>query len=331
MDRTHIKDGGVNANLKPIPKRTRTRQELVHKLMFLLTNHSFRGIGLVKRIVSKLLLPKPEGLTICPTVYGFDLIVNPVIDKGIERTIYYEGSYEAGTILVMEKCLRMDDIFIDVGSNIGLMSLAASKFVGRNGKVWSFEPEPEIFSILQQNIEINKASNIGAMSIALGSEKGKALIYNNLEINRASASLLKPPEDVQGKEVLIETLDEVVDKIINIEYKKPIRMLKIDVEGWELEVVKGAKRLLSSPRAPILCIEYSNLHATYKGQLLDIYNFLKTVNNYHILKLKKSKERPSKLVRIENPAELPFHDNIFCFLPSHLEGLPKNMFDRINT
>ena len=267
--------------------------------------------------MTKLLIPTPKGPTICPTDYGFNIIVDPVTDKGLERVIYFNGAYEAGTINILKKCLRQGDTFVDVGSNIGLMSLSASQFVGQDGHVYSFEPLAETFAILTKNIEMNKSSNISAYNIALGSSRKRAVIYRNLDINRASASLIKPVQkNSKGLEVLVETLDEFATKnnITNI------RMIKIDVEGQELEVLKGANNLLRSPNAPIICIEYSNSHPTQGGQLLDLYNYL-LVNNYKIYKLEKGKEIPSRLIKIANVTDLPYHDNLFCFLPIHLESL----------
>lgn len=300
--------------------------QLTHSISLFLRTHQFKGSSTLIKLLIKLLIPTPKGPTIIHTYYGFDIIVDPVIDRGIERSIYYHGSYEAGTIDVLKKCLRQGDIFVDVGSNIGLMSLSASKFVGDNGRVYSFEPEPEIFAIFKKNIEMNKISNISSYNIGLGRNRKKAIIYSNLDRNRGSASLIKPNQkNSKGREVLVEALDEfaITNKIANI------RMIKIDVEGWELEVLKGANNLLKSPNAPIICIEYSNLHPTQNGHVLDIYNYILTINNYKIYKLEKGKESPSRLIKIADAADLPYHDNLFCFLSTHLKGLQKNMFAKM--
>lgn len=286
---------------------------------FLLT-HRFKGAGILVKLgksLARQMAPTPKGATICSTRHGFDIIVDPIIGKVLERIVYFYGGYEEGTINIMKKNLRNGDIFVDVGANIGLMSLAASRFVGKEGAVFSFEPEPEIFAILQSNINLNKAANINAYNAALGSTKGKATIYTNLDVSRGAASLIKPPQkNCEGKEVLVETLDEFAlnNNLTNI------RMLKIDVEGWELEVLKGAKTQLGGPEAPILCVECTTLHAQYGGNPEDIYKFIKSVNDYSCYKLKYSKEVPSELVKISDEKELPRHDNIFCFLDKHLRS-----------
>ena len=303
--------------------RNRVRMRVTHIIGRFLIKHPIKGTNMLREQIVKLLAPIPYGPTIVPTHYGFDALVDPTIDDGVEKSIYYFGTYEIGTLHIMRKCLKRADSFIDVGSNIGLMSLLASQIVGKNGIVYSIEPEPEIFTILQKNIKINNIDNIQTYNLAFGSERGNAIIYRNLDLNRASASLIKPNQkNFDEREVIVQTLDEFIIKN-NI---SNVQMVKIDVEGWELEVLKGAKNFLSSPSSPIICIEYSKLHPIHKGQLLDIYNYILTTNNYKIFKLKKGKGRISKLIRIKDIVDLPFHDNLFCFLPSHLKILPKNIF-----
>ncbi len=203
----------------------------------------------MRRLVTTLLVPDAKGPTIVPTNYGIRLIVDPTVDKGIERAIYLYGTYESGTLDVIRRCLSSGDTFVDVGSNIGLMSLFASRIVGESGVVYAFEPEQDTFAILQQNVSLNTVSNILSYSVALGSVGGEALIYSNLEINRGSASLIKPYErEAAGRKVAVDTLDHFVANH-NI---TQIKMMKIDVEGMELEVLKGATQVLEGPNAEVV-------------------------------------------------------------------------------
>jgi len=299
---------------------------IMRSLNYFLLIHPFKGSGRLRKIVSKLMICTSKGPKIVSTKYGFDIIcMDPFHDKGVEISLFLYGTYEAGTLDIMKKCLRNGDIFIDVGANIGLMSIFASKIVGSKGLVYSFEPEPETFLILKKNIEINSVRNIKIYNVGLGEKKGKSRIYTNPYAGRGSASLIKPVNQNNSKsyEIQIETLDNFVleHNVTNV------RMLKIDVEGWELQVLKGAKNFLRSTNAPIICIEYSKLvNQPLNTHLPDIYNYILKINDYRIYKLKYGKGRPSKLMEIKSIKDLPYHDNLFCFLPLHLKNLPKNMF-----
>jgi len=93
-----------------------------------------------------------------------------------------------------------------------------------------------------------------------------------------------------------------------------------------MEVLKGANRFFIGSDAPIICIEYSNLHPVNNDQIVNIYEYIQNTNNYNIYKSEKGKEEISKLVRITDSTDLPYHDNLYCFLPVHLNSLPQDIF-----
>jgi FkbM family methyltransferase len=245
--------------------------------------------------------------------------VDPRRAGGLETAIYHDGTYEAGTLDVSLRSLRPGDTFLDVGANIGLMSLAAGRAVGASGRVLAFEPVPGIYALLQQNVALNQSRNISALQLALGSCEEQRLIYDHEEINRGSASLVKPDDSRDGEVVPVTTLDAFMAE----HHLKSLRMVKIDVEGWELEVLRGGRGELSSHQAPILCIEYSDRHRIANGELLDIYRFVQSVNEYRIYRLPKGKDHPSKLRQI--PPGSPRHDNIL--LPPSPDRLDPTMFE----
>jgi FkbM family methyltransferase len=292
---------------------------------YFLSSYPFKGSGRLKILISKIFIPKPTGPILIRTVYGFDIIcTDPINDKGVEKPLYLTGSYEAGTLSIIRKCLRKGDIFIDIGANIGLMSIFASRIVGNEGIVYSFEPVPETFMILKKNIEINNVKNISALDIALSNTNRTYIIYTNPYGGKGSSSFIKPLGQSGVKEYKV--IAKRFDEFLATNYIANIRMIKIDVEGWELYVLKGAKFLLHNYDAPIICVEYSKLTGDNKNPI-DLYNFIAEVNNYQIYKLKKGKGIPSKLTKIKDTSDLPIHDNLFCFLPIHLKDLPKSLFD----
>jgi FkbM family methyltransferase len=278
--------------------------------------HRFFGASFLRYHLCTWLVPPANGPTICSTLFDIDILVDPVIGKGLEKKIYYFGAFEAGILSVFRGFLAEGDVFLDVGANIGFLSLVAARFVGGSGTVYAVEPHPETYKILQENIHINRIKNVCPMNIALGAEISEARIYDNPKRSRGAASLIRPSDATEqsGKPCRVTTIDILLE-----EGMCPPHLIKIDVEGFELEVLKGSRTLLSSPQAPALCVAFSGKYPVYGGNVLDIYYFIKSVNHYSFFKLKYGKEKPSQLLRISKEEDLlPYHNNIFCFLNKHL-------------
>ena len=176
-------------------------------------------------------------------------------------------------------------------------------------------------SCLTYNIRINHKTNVQTFSLALGSKDDRATVYEHASVSRGSATLIRPDRASDGHPIRVRTLDEVV----STNPLHQIRCVKIDVEGWELEVLKGSPDLLTSPNAPILLIEYSRLHPVHGGRPTDIYDLLRSANSYELYALTRGKAEPSALRLIEHVDQLPYHDNIFCFLPAHRRQLPSGI------
>ncbi len=291
------------------------RQRILLAIVTSLIENPFIGSSKLIRNAYKIFGRLPDRNITIRTKAGFLIEVNPRRNKGVDALLFANRIYEAGTLHVMKSVLRPGDTFIDAGANIGQMSLAGAQCVGVEGKVHAFEPVPDVYQHLLNNIRINQAKNIVAHNCALGERQEKRTIYQQLMVNYGSATLLKPANYSDSHVVDIETLD----RFIVTQNIKTVRMLKADVEGWELELLKGSTSLLSSKSAPVLCLEYSKNRSAAKGGREDVYQFIKRVNNYKIFKLKFGKETHSSLVEVQRASELPAHDNIFCFLSSYLE------------
>lgn len=147
-----------------------------------------------------------------------------------------------------ELILKKGKVFLDIGSNAGFHALcAASSFE----TVYAFEPTPDTFERLQNNINLNGFQNVHAARLALSSEAGYAKFYvsdGHCGGNTMLAS--HNGEQRQAIEVEMTTLDDfVASKGI-----EGIDLIKIDVEGFEAEVLKGARKTIEQHR-PILFIE----------------------------------------------------------------------------
>lgn len=282
-----------------------------------LIEHPFPSSGKLLRNLYKLIGPAPVGSLVVRTRHGFMMQVNPHRNKGVDASIYFNGTYEAGTIHTIQRILRPGDVFFDVGANIGLMTLAAAQVVGAHGQVHAFEPVRSIGDILRANVSLNDFRQVTVHDEALGESSEQRWIYEQPSINAGSASFVATRNGLSEHKVPVLRLDDFVERA----QIDSIRMIKIDVEGWEINVLKGARDVLTGDRAPALCVEYTSYHDQAAGTLTDLYDYITSVNRYRCFKLRYGKETISRLVPILSRADLPRHDNIFCFMPEQLEGL----------
>ena len=129
------------------------------------------------------------------------------------------------------------DVVIDVGANIGDYTLIACKKVGDSGKVLSFEPLPETFSILKRNIQLNKITNCQHFQKAVGEKPGIANLYKS----NASGTMAHLDSSLNGKDLIKKDETDVItiDAMLKSYDIENVNMMKIDVEGFEHEVILG--------------------------------------------------------------------------------------------
>lgn len=295
----------------------------VHQLASMVASLKFKGSTKLINAMTSCLCPLPNEPVLVRTIHGFDMIVNPCFGRG-DKALYRTGTKERGTLFVMEKTLRPGDTVIDVGANIGIMTAFAALMVGDSGTVHSFEPVQDVFKSLEANVDLNNFRNVVLHKYALGGGANDALIHVNPQ-NTGESSLVTMGSCAVKEHVHVESLDNLIEsrRIIT---EGAIRFIKIDVEGFELEVLKGARNVLSKPNAPILCVEYCSARMLPTGDPSEIYLFITEVNEYCVFKLEKGMNREGKLLKIRNRNELPKFDNIFCVLPRHMSTLPESIF-----
>lgn len=265
-----------------------------------------KGVRKLAVLLPKWLLPDPkkQGDIILKTIHGIQLHINPTIDNGVELCLFQTGTYEKGILNFIEKRYTGKGSFVDVGANIGLMSIfTADKFP--KAKVYAIEAHPKTMELLERNRIMNTRSNIETLEIALGNESGEVTIYDNWQVNRGGASLVVKTENSDEHKVQMKRLDD-----LNLEAPE---MIKIDVEGVELEVLKGGAETIRKHQ-PILIVEISDWRENKHDSSAELVEFIKTLGTYRIYKLSGGKERKSHLVEVMNMDDLPAHDNIVCIV-----------------
>ncbi|MDP2723106.1 MAG: FkbM family methyltransferase [Bacteroidales bacterium] len=236
-----------------------------------------------------------------------------MVNQNGGKEIYYLGFYEVGTLHVIDNCLRPDDNFIDVGASIGLMSIFAAKKIN-DGIVLSFEPQKERYEILKRNMAINGRTNIQAFNNGLGEVNQQLKLYTDV----FSPSIIDI-ETTKGQFEMIDIL--ILDEILESKKIDVVKFIKIDVEGFEISVLRGAKVLLSGKHAPIICVEYVKRLQNLNNTDVTIFNFITSINNYRIFQLEKSSNTISKLKEVHHEKDLRDFDNMYCFTENNLINL----------
>lgn len=184
--------------------------------------------------------------------------------------------YEKKTYNVIRSILEPGDTFIDIGAHIGSYVIPMSRQVGPKGLVIAIEPNPFIFNILLKNLTLNKINNVIPINKAIFSKPARLKLHFNLKASGISSILsnwkekvkqdvLFIPREFNMVEVEAITLDELLDKISKRRAMRYIKLIKIDVEGAEVEVIRGAIKTLSKTNYIVFESNKENL-----GEILQV-------------------------------------------------------------
>ncbi len=173
------------------------------------------------------------------------------------------------------------DTVIDVGAHIGPYTLKASKWVGSNGKVVAIEAAPDNFDILNRNIQLNKLTNVIALNYAAYSKQDKIKLFLPSKAEELSYTKYNTimTERVYNEKKFVEIDANTLDYLLQSNgIKHEVNWIKIDVEGAEYEVLKGAKNILSKSNNISLLVEIHNLSENTNlnepiKEFLNSYNF----------------------------------------------------------
>jgi FkbM family methyltransferase len=202
-----------------------------------------------------------------------DLKIRLYNDSILSRFIY-EG-FEADEIKFLNDFLMEGDSFVDIGSNIGLFSLYASRKVGPAGTVLAFEPARLTYNRLLENIQLNGIKNIRPYQLGL-SDKDEILELNvSSDGHEAWNTFVQRSDEMYSlkEKVQVKSFDNFL-KENDIESDK-ISLIKLDVEGFELNVLRGSAGLLASQNAPVFLVEFTDENAISAGNCChELYKLL---------------------------------------------------------
>jgi FkbM family methyltransferase len=207
--------------------------------------------------------PKPASLESAPDPKTIPMKAKPVRILGNIFTVYGEDDYlqeigeefEPDNIAILKLLCDEDSRVLDVGANIGMTALAFSQICPR-GQIAAIEPVPRTFRYLQQNVTKAGARNLKIFNFALGSSAGTVLMQghpSNFACSFVADNYTIPAGDHFSYEVPVRRLDDTFSELS----LDRLDFLKVDVEGFELEVFAGAKEVLNTYK-PIVFLEMNH-------------------------------------------------------------------------
>ena len=180
-------------------------------------------------------------------------------DMNGTSTNYFTCLSDFEEMMFLLHLLTPNDVFIDIGSNVGVWTLLASGVVGSN--TMAIEPVPETFKKLISHMRLNNIeSKVNCINIAVGAKEGFVNVSSKSgALNRILLN------DKNGIQVLQKPLDSIVGELIP-------RLIKIDVEGFEHEVLKGGNEILLNPKLEGIIIELNGSSNKYGSSNDEIHS-----------------------------------------------------------
>jgi FkbM family methyltransferase len=167
------------------------------------------------------------------------------------------GGFERAELRFVEKFLRPGMTVLDIGAHHGLYTLLASKRVGGAGKVVCFEPSPRERKQLSRNIKLNFCSNVTIETWALGAERSQADLYLPAG-GEDGCNSLRPPNIAGTASTLGVQVTRLDDWLADHKLER-VDFIKLDVEGGERDVLRGAEKLLERQPRPVIFAEVQDL------------------------------------------------------------------------
>jgi FkbM family methyltransferase len=174
---------------------------------------------------------------------GLKLTARPIDGNG--RLICYFGTKFDPIFDFLKTYLQEGMVFVDVGANIGSHAINAARLVGRTGSVFAFEADPDTYHLLADNIKSNSLRNIVLKQTCVSDHVGTLSFYKHKD--SAKSSIVD-----RGEKLSVTLPSDTLDNLVPADTK--IDILKVDVEGAELSVLRGGRTVFSDQRRPSVVI-----------------------------------------------------------------------------
>lgn len=201
-------------------------------------------------------------------IHDYEMYVD-LNDEGISKDLYNIKGREFFSSQYVSRIIQPDEIILDIGANIGYYALMEGS-LARSGKVYALEPIVSNYDLLLRNIALNQYKNITPYRYAIGDQNGEGEMYVYDKCNWCSFTKTEETQIIGTISVPILTIDTFVDNYM----EECPTFIRMDVEGYENSIFKGAKQTVKKSQNLKLCIE---IHPTLMSaqDLKEMITFLK--------------------------------------------------------
>lgn len=240
--------------------------------------------SIVQRLYLKYLIPKKNKIITTKICFGISMKLN--ITEYIQSFLYLFRSYELLTEKFFKRIVNKNDYILDIGANVGYLSMIFATLTGNKGIVVSFEPEPNNFQTLTENKKLNGFSQIITEQLGVSDSNGTFKLFLSNDANNGKHSLIFDDNRVTSKYMEINTI--IIDEYLKNNNINRIDIVKIDVEGFEKKVLNGMRNTLQEHK-PVLFIELIDLiQQSTNESSISIINMLNDEFGYIHYKLLKN-------------------------------------------
>ena len=213
------------------------------------------------------------------TKYPFRLKAN--LTNPEHQYLYFYGTHDERYIATkLLKIIKPGDVCWDVGANIGFYTCLLAARVGNNGAVVAFEPASRTYGYLKENVSLNRFTNVTVLNKALGDkQEQRELYYSEAGLAEGTASLKYADGRAASERVTLDTIDNLSPELPTPNF------IKIDVEGYQLEVLHGAEHCLKT-HAPLLMAELKDVGETNRAIFGEIEDYVANLG-YQLYEIRK--------------------------------------------
>jgi FkbM family methyltransferase len=172
------------------------------------------------------------------------------LDPDDSMGLSVNGSYESAETQIVMENIKPGEVVLDIGANIGYYTLLFARLVGPEGRVISFEPDPQSFALLKRNVQANGYQNVDLKNLAVSNIDGELTLYRD-RFNNLDHRIIKSDDARRSVRVRVVRLDDLF-----LKENDPIHFIKMDIQGAEGLAVEGMKKLLGRNRGLKMLLEF---------------------------------------------------------------------------